>query len=162
MAAHELTVNGTRRRVEAEAERPLLGVLREDLGLTGVRYGCGEGQCGACTVLIDGAPRRSCITPMSAVAGKQVITIEGLERDGKLHPVQQAFADEAAMQCGYCTAGMILRTVNLLQANPSPSKTEIADALNGSLCRCCGYPNILAAVERAASSLKEASRGTAA
>lgn len=155
MAAHELIVNGTRRRVEAEAERPLLGVLREDLGLTGARYGCGEGQCGACTVLIDGAPRRSCITPISAAAGKQITTIEGLEQNGKLHPVQQAFLELDAMQCAYCTSGMIMSGVALLRSKPHPTREEILHAMEGNVCRCGVYPRILAALEKAAETSKK-------
>lgn len=155
MPAQDLIVNGTRHRVDAEPERPLLGVLREDLGLTGSRYGCGEGQCGACTVLIDGTPRRSCLTPMSAAAGRQITTIEGLERDGKLHPVQQAFLDAGAMQCAYCTSGMIMSGVALLQAKPHPTRDEILHALEGNLCRCGAYSRILAALERAAGAPKE-------
>lgn len=131
--------------------RPLLEVLREDLGLTGTKYGCGEGQCRACTVLLDGRAIVSCITPVSQANGKSITTIEGLAQNGKLHRVQQAFVDEGAMQCGYCTPGMILRTVALLDQTPKPSEQQIVDGLNGSLCRCCGYPRIVEAVKRAAS-----------
>jgi len=145
-----LIVNGKNRTVETEAERPLLEVLREDLGFTGVKYGCGEGQCRACTVLLDGKPVTSCLTPVRAASGKRVTTIEGLAAEAKLHPVQQAFVEEGAMQCGYCVPGMILQTVALLERNPHPSDAQIVDALNGNLCRCCGYPRVLAAVRRAA------------
>ena len=142
--------NGIARRAETEGERPLLDVLREDLGLTGTKYGCGEGQCRACSVLLDGKPVTSCLTPVKMVEGKSVTTIEGVERQGKLHRVQQAFIDEGAMQCGYCVPGMILRAIALLEAKPKPTDAEIQDALNGNLCRCCGYPRIVAAVKRAA------------
>lgn len=144
-------VNGKERSVDTPAARPLLEVLREDLGLTGTKYGCGEGQCRACTVLLDGRAIVSCITPVSAANGKSITTIEGLAQNGKLHPVQQAFVDEGAMQCGYCTPGMVLRTVALLDQTPKPSEQQIVDGLNGSLCRCCGYPRIIEAVKRAAS-----------
>lgn len=137
--------------MDTPAARPLLEVLREDLGLTGTKYGCGEGQCRACTVLLDGRAIVSCITPVSAANGKSITTIEGLAQNGKLHPVQQAFVDEGAMQCGYCTPGMVLRTVALLDQTPKPSEQQIVDGLNGSLCRCCGYPRIIEAVKRAAS-----------
>lgn len=142
--------NGIARRAETDAERPLLDVLREDLGLTGTKYGCGEGQCRACSVLLDGKPVTSCLTPVKMVEGKSVTTIEGIERQGKLHRVQQAFIDEGAMQCGYCVPGMILRAIALLESKPKPTDAEIQDALNGNLCRCCGYPRIVAAVKRAA------------
>ena len=150
MATYRFTVNGRARNVDTEPDRPLLEVLREDLDITGVKYGCGEGQCRACTVLLDGKAIVSCVTPVSAAAGKKVVTIEGLAAGGKLHPVQQAFLDEGAMQCGYCTPGMILRTVSLLDSNPKPDESQIVDGLNGSLCRCCGYPRIVAAVKLAA------------
>lgn len=147
---YEIEINGSPRSVETEPERPLLEVLREDLGLTGTKYGCGEGECRACTVLLDGKPVTSCIVPVRAAAGKRVLTIEGLAAGGKLHPVQDAFVQEGAMQCGYCVPGMILQTVALLHRTPKPSDHQIVEALNGNLCRCCGYPSILAAVKRAA------------
>jgi aerobic-type carbon monoxide dehydrogenase small subunit (CoxS/CutS family) len=150
MALFQFTVNGQARRVETEPDRALLEVLREDLGLTGTKYGCGEGQCRACTVLIDGRPTVSCVTPVRAAAGKTIVTIEGLAAAGTLHRVQQAFIDEGAMQCGYCTPGMVLRAAALLQQTPQPTNEQILAALDGSLCRCCGYPRILAAVRRAA------------
>jgi len=149
MARFRLIVNGKERSVETEAERPLLEVLREDLGLTGTKYGCGEGQCRACTVLVDGRPVVSCLTPVRAVDGKQVKTIEGLAANGRLTSVQQAFVDEGAMQCGYCVPGMILRTVALLEKTPHPTDAQIVEGLDGNLCRCCGYPRIIAAVRRA-------------
>jgi aerobic-type carbon monoxide dehydrogenase small subunit (CoxS/CutS family) len=148
--AIRLTVNGEQREVRTEPERPLLDVLREDLKLTGTKYGCGEGQCRACTVLLDGKPVTSCLTPVSKAGGKAIVTIEGLGANGSLHPVQQAFLEKDAMQCGYCVPGMILTTVSLLEQNPHPSDVQIVEFLNGNLCRCCGYPNILSAVRQAA------------
>jgi aerobic-type carbon monoxide dehydrogenase small subunit (CoxS/CutS family) len=144
------TVNRKPHVVETEPDRPLLEVLREELKLTGTKYGCGEGQCRACTVLLAGRPIVSCVTPVKAAAGKEVVTIEGLAEESRLHPVQQAFLDEGAMQCGYCTSGMIVRTVALLQSKPRPTEAEIVQSLDGSLCRCCGYASIIAAVRRAA------------
>jgi aerobic-type carbon monoxide dehydrogenase small subunit (CoxS/CutS family) len=158
MAKIRVTVNGQPRTVDTDAERPLLEVLREDLGLTGTKYGCGEGQCRACTMLLDGRPIVSCITPVRAAEGHKVVTIEGLSQGDRLDPVQQAFLDEGAMQCGYCTAGMVMRTVALLQLHPQPSERQIIEALDGSLCRCCGYPRILAAVRRAAGALLRSER----
>ena len=150
MATIRFTVNGQVHSITTEPERPLLEVLREDLGLTGTKYGCGEGQCGACTVLLDNQPIFSCATAVSEVHGRKITTIEGLAANGKLHPVQQAFVDEGAMQCGYCTAGMILRTVALLEHHPRPTEQQIVEGLNGNLCRCSGYLRIMAAVRRAA------------
>jgi aerobic-type carbon monoxide dehydrogenase small subunit (CoxS/CutS family) len=155
-ASFQFTVNGKPQRVSTDPRRTLLDVLREDLNLTGTKYGCGEGQCRACTVLLDGTPVRSCLTEIPEVEGRKVETIEGLARDGDLHPVQQAFIKEGAMQCGYCVPGMILTTVGLLQRNPNPTQAQVVEALNGNLCRCCGYVNIVKAVERAAQSSKEA------
>jgi aerobic-type carbon monoxide dehydrogenase small subunit (CoxS/CutS family) len=152
----KLQVNGKAYAIDADAASSLLGVLREQLDLTGSKYGCGEGQCGACTVLIDGNPRRSCITPVGAVAQKEILTIEGLEKDGRLHPAQQAFLDEGAMQCAYCTSGMIMTTVALLKANPSPSEGQIVEFMDGNVCRCGTYPRIVAAVRKAAKTMKEA------
>jgi aerobic-type carbon monoxide dehydrogenase small subunit (CoxS/CutS family) len=146
----ELKVNGRPTPVTTDPERPLLEVLREDIGLTGTKYGCGEGQCRACTVLLDGRPVASCQTPVSKATGKAIVTIEGLAQDGRLHPVQQAFLDERAMQCGYCVPGMILTATSLLEHNPTPSREQIVAWMNGNLCRCCGYGNIIAAIEHAA------------
>jgi aerobic-type carbon monoxide dehydrogenase small subunit (CoxS/CutS family) len=146
----ELMVNGTRHSVASDGEGSLLSVLRDEIGLTGAKYGCGEGQCGACTVLIDGAPRRSCITKLWSVAGKAVTTIEGIERDGALHPLQQAFLAEDALQCGYCTSGMIVSGVALLKTNANPSVAEIVEFMDGNICRCGTYPRIVAAIRRAA------------
>jgi len=144
----ELHVNGERRRVETDPARSLLSVLRDDFGLTGAKYGCGEGQCGACTVLVNGTARKSCILKMAEAAGKTILTIEGLAQGGKLHPLQQAFLDADAMQCGYCTPGMILTGVALLSQNTKPADPEIVRAMDGNLCRCCAYPRIVAAVRR--------------
>jgi aerobic-type carbon monoxide dehydrogenase small subunit (CoxS/CutS family) len=151
MAARiELQINGQRHSVQAEPETALLSVLRDTLGLTGSKYGCGEGQCGACTVLLDGAARRSCITPVSAAAGKSITTIEGLEQSGRLHPVQQAFLDTEAFQCAYCTSGMIMSSVALLQQNPNPTASEIEQSLQGNICRCGTHPRTIEAVQKAA------------
>ena len=150
MATIRLSVNGKTRSVDTEPERPLLEVLREDLGLTGTKYGCGEGQCGSCTVLLDGAPAVSCVTTVRAAEGRKIVTIEGLAEGGTLHPVQQAFLDEGAVQCGYCTPGMVLQTVALLQNHPKPTDAQIVDGLNGNLCRCSDYQRIMSAVRRAA------------
>ena len=149
MKVTEFQVNGTTRRLEVEAERSLLSVLRDDLDLTGAKYGCGEGQCGACTVLIDGQPARSCLTKMSAVAGKQITTIEGLEQNGRLHPLQEAFIATGAMQCGYCIPGMIMSGAGLLKKNPRPTEAEIQQAMERNICRCGTYPRIVAAVRQA-------------
>jgi aerobic-type carbon monoxide dehydrogenase small subunit (CoxS/CutS family) len=156
----ELHVNGNRRPVNAASERSLLSVLRDDLDLTGAKYGCGEGQCGACTVLLDGQAVRSCITRVAAAKGKRIVTIEGLERDGQLHPLQEAFLETGAMQCGYCTAGMILSGVSLLAQNGRPSAAEIVQAMQGNICRCGTYPRIVAAVRMAALHQKAAGRAS--
>ena len=151
----KFAVNGQTRSIQSDPETPLLTVLRDDLGLTGSKYGCGEGQCGACTVLLDGAPRRSCVVPISAAAGKSVTTIEGLEQSGRLHPVQQAFLDAEAFQCAYCTSGMIMSSVALLKQNPNPKPSDIAQALEGNICRCGTHPRVIEAVERAAKAARE-------
>lgn len=150
MARYTVSVNRRELSTESPPDRPLLDVLREDFGLTGTKYGCGEGQCRACTVLIDDHPRPSCLTPVSSVDGKSVITIEGLASGDDLTTVQQAFIAGDAAQCGYCMAGMIIEATALLKRNPTPSRAEILDAMNPHLCRCCGYRNILASVEAAA------------
>ena len=152
----QFSVNGKPQRITTEARRTLLEVLREDIGLTGTKYGCGEGQCRACTVLLDGKAVQSCQTTMDEVEGRKIETIEGLANGDKLHPVQEAFVNEGAMQCGYCVPGMIMATVGLLRRNSKPTKAEIITGLNGNLCRCCGYVNIVKAVERAAQAAKEA------
>jgi isoquinoline 1-oxidoreductase alpha subunit len=145
----KLNVNGSEREVEAPADMPLLWVLRDLMGLTGTKFGCGIAQCGACTVHIDGAPLRSCVTPVSAVAGKKITTIEGLSSDGQ-HPVQQAWAELDVVQCGYCQSGQIMSAVALLAVIPKPTDTDIDQALSGNICRCGTYPRIRAAVHRAA------------
>ena len=143
------SVNGVPKRVETPLRRTLLEVLREDLGLTGTKYGCGEGECRSCTVLVNGRARPSCQVQMSKVSGAEIVTIEGLSDGEQLHPVQQAFIDEHAMQCGYCVPGMILNAVALLDGNPRPTEAEIVKGMNGNLCRCCNYINIIKAVQRA-------------
>jgi len=153
-----LTVNGKKLPVDVDSTASLLGVLRNDLNLTGSKYGCGEGQCGACTVLVDGQPTRSCITQAGRVAGKQITTIEGLEKDGRLHPLQEAFLKADAMQCAYCTSGMIMSSAGLLQKNPRPSRDEIISAMNGNICRCGTYQRIVNAIEIAAGPVKEVAR----
>jgi aerobic-type carbon monoxide dehydrogenase small subunit (CoxS/CutS family) len=146
----ELLVNGGKRRVDADSDRTLLSVLRDDLDLTGAKFGCGEGQCAACTVLVDGVAVKSCLTKVGTVAGKRIVTIEGLAAEGKLHPVQQAFLDADAMQCGYCTPGMILGAVALLGRSPHPNEAEIASGMNGHICRCGTYPRVVRAIQSAA------------
>jgi nicotinate dehydrogenase subunit A len=146
----KLRVNGEVQTVKADPQTSLLSVLRDYLDLTGTKYGCGEAQCGACTVLIDGHPRRSCVTPVGTVANRQITTIEGLEQHGKLHVVQDAFLAEQAMQCGYCTPGMIMAAVAFLQSNPTPTAQEIMRGMEGNICRCGTYPRIVAAIQRAA------------
>jgi aerobic-type carbon monoxide dehydrogenase small subunit (CoxS/CutS family) len=155
----ELDVNGRRHDLDVEPSRNLLSVLRDELALTGTKYGCGEGQCGACTVLLGDRAVRACSTPVSAATGHPITTIEGLERDGRLHPVQQAFLDEGAMQCGYCTPGMILAAASLLRANPSPNEQQVNHAMQGNVCRCGTYPRIVAAVRRAAGARTASTEG---
>jgi nicotinate dehydrogenase subunit A len=150
----EINVNGSRRAIEADAERTLLSVLRDDLDLTGSKYGCGEGRCGACTVLIDGQPTRSCVTRVGAAAGKQVRTIEGLAAGDKLHPIQEAFLQVGAMQCGYCTPGMIMSAAGLLAREPEPNREDILRSMNGNICRCGTYARIVSAIEHAARAMK--------
>ena len=159
MRVLELQVNGSRRRVEVDGERSLLSVLRDELDLTGAKYGCGEGQCGACTVLVDGRAVRSCLTQAASAEGKQVITVEGLERNGDLHPLQEAFLAVDAMQCGYCTAGMIMSGVGLLKKTPNPTDAEILRAMEGNICRCGTYPRIVAAIRQAAGADRAAKGG---
>jgi aerobic-type carbon monoxide dehydrogenase small subunit (CoxS/CutS family) len=154
-ATVKLSINGRGADVATDPQRSLLEVLREDLALTGTKYGCGEGACGACSVLIDGKRVFSCSTPVSEVAGKAITTIEGLAAGDAVHPVQQAFVDAGAFQCGYCTSGMILATVALLGATPNPSDEQICDGMNGNLCRCCGYGTIKDAVKRAAAEMSK-------
>jgi aerobic-type carbon monoxide dehydrogenase small subunit (CoxS/CutS family) len=154
----KLNVNGREVEVSAEPQRTLLDVLREELHLTGTKYGCGEGSCGACTVLANGRAIFSCSTPVTEALDAKIETIESLAHGDELHPVQQAFLEAGASQCGYCTPGMIMRTVALLNAKPNSSEAELIEGMNGNLCRCCNYVNILSAVRRAASNHASASR----
>lgn len=144
-----LNINGVKQEVAAEPGADLLSVLRDDLNLTGSKYGCGEGVCGACTVLIDGKPTPSCITLVSAAVGKEIITIEGLEKNGNLHPVQEAFLKADPFQCSYCASGMIMSSVALLRINPSPTEEDILSAMNRNICRCGSYLNIVKAIKLA-------------
>jgi aerobic carbon-monoxide dehydrogenase small subunit len=144
------TVNGQTRTVTTDPKRPLLDVLREDLELTGTKYGCGEGQCRACTVLLDGKGVASCVTPIADADKKELLTVEGLVKDGQLHPVQEAFLAEGAFQCGYCTSGMIMGVVALLREKPKPTDEEIKTGMQRHLCRCCTYPTLIKAIRRAA------------
>lgn len=155
MSVRVLMVNGARRRVDAPGEETLLSVLRDRLRLTGTKYGCGEGQCGACTVLLDGRAARSCQTLVSEAAGKKITTIEGLAQNGRLHPVQAAFLEAEAFQCGYCTPGMIVSTVALLNANPRAGEEDIVETLAPNVCRCGTYPRILEAVRKAAQAMRK-------
>lgn len=149
MGQYTLHVNGRDIRVAAPADEPLLWVLRNRLDLTGTKYGCGEGQCGACTVLLNGKATRSCMTPVSDAAAAKIVTIEGLEENGRLTPVQEAFLHEGAFQCGYCTSGMILQATSLLNETHEPTEQQIVDGMNGNVCRCGTYPRIVAAVRMA-------------
>ncbi len=149
------TVNGVPRSVTTEPDRLLLEVLREEVKLTGTKYGCGEGSCRSCTVLVNGRPRTSCQMTMADAKEADIITIEGLADGANLHPVQTAFIAEGAMQCGYCVPGMILTAVALLRSNPEPSRDQIVEFMNGNLCRCCNYVNIVRAIEAAAQHAKE-------
>ncbi len=151
----ELEINGKRYSVKYGPGTPLLYVLRDELGLTGTKYGCGEGMCGACTVLINGTARRSCQIPVSAAVSRPIVTIEGLEKNGALHPVQEAFLDAGAFQCAYCTSGMIMSSVSLLQSNPHPSTEQIVQSLQGNMCRCGTHVRIIEAVQKAAGKMQE-------
>jgi len=153
----QLNVNGSIHAIAADEKLSLLSVLRDQLDLTGTKYGCGEGACGACTVLIDGQWRRSCVTPVGTVGTKKITTIEGLAKGDRLHPLQQAFLDEAAMQCAYCTSGMIMTAVALLHTKPNPTQAEIVDYMEGNICRCGTHPRIVAAITKAARVLREPS-----
>jgi nicotinate dehydrogenase subunit A len=154
MARYVLRVNGRDREIDAEPGDNLLSILRYDLGLTGSKYGCGEGQCGACTVLLDGAAARSCVTRVESVGKKAITTIESLADGDRLHPVQQAFLDAEAFQCGYCTSGMVMATVGLLRTNPNPSEQDISRLMDRSVCRCGTYPRIVKAVRLAAERMR--------
>jgi aerobic-type carbon monoxide dehydrogenase small subunit (CoxS/CutS family) len=150
----ELQVNGKTVPVNADGERSLLSVLRDDLALTGSKFGCGEGLCGACTVLLDGTPTRSCLFPVGLVGQRKITTIESLEKDGQLHPLQEAFLKMDAMQCGYCTSGMIMSGYALLQKSHDPSENEIIRAMTGNVCRCGVYQRIIAAIREGAKALQ--------
>jgi aerobic-type carbon monoxide dehydrogenase small subunit (CoxS/CutS family) len=145
-----LLINGTEHTVDVPGDRKLLYVLRDTLDLTGTKYGCGEGQCGACTVLLDGKPTRSCLTAVGSVAGKKITTIEGLEQNGRLHPVQEAFLEREAFQCAHCTSGMIMSAVGLLAENPKPTDDQIVEHMEGNICRCGTHPRIMEAIRQAA------------
>ena len=150
----ELTINGQPVEAVVEPNRTLLQFLREDLGLTGTKHGCGLGDCGACTVILDGQPVNSCLVLAMQANGKEVLTIEGLAENGKLHPIQQAFVDKGAIQCGFCTPGMILSAKALLDANPKPTEEDIRMAISGNLCRCTGYQKIVEAIGEAAEKIQ--------
>ncbi len=150
MARLELLVNGTPYEIDVDSDRTLLSVLRNELGLTGSKYGCGEGQCGACMVLIGDAARPSCVTPAMDAAGQEITTVEGLERNGRLHPLQEAFLEADAFQCGYCTPGMLISGVALLKANPAPGRADIAASMERNVCRCGTYSRIMNAIQTAA------------
>jgi aerobic-type carbon monoxide dehydrogenase small subunit (CoxS/CutS family) len=153
-----LNVNGKKLTTDVDSTTSLLSVLRNDLNLTGSKYGCGEGQCGACTVLLDGQPTRSCITQVGRAAGKEITTIEGLEKDGKLHPLQEAFIKADAMQCAYCTSGMIMSGAALLTKNPRPNRDEIITGMNGHICRCGTYQRIIDAIQIASGTAREVTK----
>jgi len=150
------TLNDKAVSVEADGERPLLWVLRTDLDLTGTKYGCGKALCGACTVIMDGMAARSCVIPVSSVKDRNILTIEGLAKNGKLHPIQEAFAKHDALQCGFCTPGMILNAYSLLLSNPEPSRQDIIDGMEYNLCRCGAHARIIRAIEEAAREMKGA------
>ncbi len=150
MKTLKLRVNGVNRSVTVDEQTPLLYVLRNDIGLNGPKFGCGLAQCGACAVLMDGEEIRSCVTPVSTVAGREIVTSEGLVKDGKPHPIQAAFIEEQAAQCGYCISGMTIAAAALLKKKPSPSRDEIKSGMDGHLCRCGTHPRIVAAIEKAA------------
>lgn len=154
MPTYPLRINGTTHQVEGDADDSLLSVLRYDLDLTGSKFGCGEGQCGACTVLVEGRAVRSCVTRLASVGAAPVVTIEGLASDGNLHPVQEAFLEVEAFQCGYCTPGMVMAAVALLRTNVSPSPADIARTMDRNVCRCGAYPRIVLAVQVAAERMR--------
>ena len=151
---NSLNVNGKKLPVNVDSQMPLLYVLRDHLNMTGTKYGCGEAKCGACTVLVDGQATRSCVTPVGRVSGKQIATIEGLAKDGKLHPLQEAFLKADALQCGFCTSGMIMAAAALLNKNPKPSRQEIVKHMDANVCRCGTYARIVNAIEIASGTAK--------
>lgn len=155
MATIRLAINGKSYSVDTDPQTSLLTVLREKLDLTGSKYGCGEGQCGACTVIIDGKSQRSCVTRVGSVTGKKITTIEGIATGDQLHPVQEAFLEVGAMQCAYCTSGMIMSAVALLQKNPNPDRSQIVDYMDGNVCRCGTYPRIITAIQKAATAMSQ-------
>jgi len=155
MATIRLAINGKSYSVDTDPQTSLLTVLREKLDLTGSKYGCGEGQCGACTVIVDGKSQRSCITRVGSVVGKKITTIEGIATGNRLHPVQEAFLEVGAMQCAYCTSGMIMSAVALLQKNPNPDRSQIIDYMDGNVCRCGTFPRIISAIQKAATAMNE-------
>ena len=155
MTRIEFDLNGKPVRLEADGDRKLLWVLRTEFALPGTKYACGQGLCGACTVLIDGEARRSCQVPVREAAGKKVVTIEGLSPEGALHPLQKAFLEHQAFQCGFCTPGMILNAYSFLEKNPRPSEKEIIQAMDDNLCRCGAHPRIVRAIQSAARRMKE-------
>ena len=161
MATYTLNVNGRAHQIEGEPGDSLLSVLRYELGLAGSKYGCGEGYCGACTVLIDGQLTRSCVTRIGAVAGKPITTIEAIAEGDRLHPVQEAFLETEAFQCGYCTPGMVMATIALLKTRPDPTEQDIAKILDRNVCRCGTYPRIVRAVRLAAERMKTPGTGGA-
>jgi aerobic-type carbon monoxide dehydrogenase small subunit (CoxS/CutS family) len=162
MSSIRLAINGHSYTVDADPQTSLLTVLREQLDLTGSKYGCGEGMCGACTVLVDGKAMRSCITKVGAVAQKQITTIEGIAGAEQLHPVQEAFLEVGAMQCGYCTSGMIMSAVALLAKKPQPTHADIIDFMDGNVCRCGTYPRIVSAIQKAAQGMSAPAAGKGA
>ncbi|MFZ0731503.1 MAG: (2Fe-2S)-binding protein [Candidatus Sulfotelmatobacter sp.] len=162
MATIRLAINGKSYSVDTDPQSSLLTVLREKLDLTGSKYGCGEGQCGACTVIIDGKSQRSCITRVGSVVGKKITTIEGISAGDRLHPVQEAFLEVGAMQCAYCTSGMIMTAVALLQKNPNPGPGDIVDSMDGNICRCGTYPRIVTAIQKAATAMSQHASGKGA
>jgi nicotinate dehydrogenase subunit A len=160
MAPYSLRINGRTHQVDADADDSLLTILRYDLDLTGSKFGCGEGYCGACTVLVDNQMTRACVTRLSAVAGASITTIEGLASGERLHPVQEAFLEAEAFQCGYCTPGMVMATVSLLRSNPAPSEQDIARVMDRNVCRCGTYPRIVRAIKLAASRMRNTGSAT--
>ncbi len=148
-------LNGSPAQIETDPARRVLDVLREDIGLTGTKEGCGQGECGACSIIVDGVVKLSCLMTAAQLEGRQAVTIEGIAAGGVLHPVQQAFIEYGAVQCGFCTPGMVVSAVNFLDGNPAPTREQVREALSGNLCRCTGYQKIVDAVEGAAKKMRE-------